>query len=177
MLIWRQYAPLVFLNARVLSNELRTLALGREDIRVVVLDATASSGIDTTAASAFIAASHDLAAEGIALWVVNVREAGWKMVVAALNAAGAAIPPVFESLTDAVARFEHEQRQNHADDDTWHDVERKHPDEGRHSNHELVAAYRPQSAEVAEIGDPSQRNDDDGGEATESEIGKDGQQE
>lgn len=106
MLIWRQYASLVFLNARVLSNELRTLALGREGIRVVVLDATASSGIDTTAASAFIAARDDLAAEGIALWVVNVREAGWKTVVAALRARGAAIPPVFESLADAVARFE-----------------------------------------------------------------------
>jgi MFS superfamily sulfate permease-like transporter len=106
MLIWRQYASLVFLNARVLSNELRTLALGREGIRVVVLDATASSGIDTTAASAFIAARDDLAAEGIALWVVNVREAGWKTVVAALRARDAAIPPVFESLADAVARFE-----------------------------------------------------------------------
>jgi len=106
MLILRQYAPLVFLNARVLSNELRTLGLGREDIRVVVLDATASSGIDTTAASAFIAALDDLAAGGIALWVVNVREAGWKTVVAALDARGAALPPVVESLADAVARFE-----------------------------------------------------------------------
>ncbi len=106
MLIWRQYAPLVFLNARVLSTKLRTLALGREGIRVVVLDATASSGIDSTAATAFIAARDDLAAAGIALWVVNVREAGWELVVAALGAAGGAIPPVFESLADAVARFE-----------------------------------------------------------------------
>ena len=106
MLIWRQYAPLVFLNARVLSNELRRLALGREGLRVVVLDATASSGIDSTAATAFIAARDDLAAAGIALWVVNVREAGWELVVAALDAAGGAIPPVFESLADAVARFE-----------------------------------------------------------------------
>ncbi|MEE8511085.1 MAG: SulP family inorganic anion transporter [Acidiferrobacterales bacterium] len=106
MLIWRQYAPLVFLNARVLSNELRRLALGREGLRVVVLDATASSGIDSTAATAFIAARDDLAAAGIALWVVNVRETAWELVVAALKAAGGAIPPVFESLADAVARFE-----------------------------------------------------------------------
>ena len=74
MLILRHYAPLVFLNARVLSNELRTLALGREDIRGVVLDATASSGIDSTAANAFIAAREDLAAAGIALWVVTLKE-------------------------------------------------------------------------------------------------------
>lgn len=106
MLIWRQYAPLVFLNARVLTTELRTLALRREDIRVVVIDATASSGIDSTAANAFIAVRDDLAAAGIELWVVNVREAGWKVVVAALAAAGAEVPSVFESLADAVARFE-----------------------------------------------------------------------
>ena len=106
MLILRQYAPLVFLNARVLSNGMKRLALGREGLRVVVLDATASSGIDSTAAEAFRAAREDLAAAGIELWVVNAREEGWKVVVAALNAAGATIPPTFESLADAVARFE-----------------------------------------------------------------------
>ncbi len=106
MLIWRQYAPLVFLNARVLSNKLRRVALGRQDIRVVVLDATASSGIDSSAATAFIAASHDLAAEGIALWVANMRKEGWDLVAAALAAAGAKIPPPFDSVADAVARFE-----------------------------------------------------------------------
>jgi len=37
---------------------------------------------------------------------VNVREKGWKVVVAALNAAGATVPPTFESLADAVSRFE-----------------------------------------------------------------------
>ena len=106
MLILRLYAPLVFLNARVLSNGMKGLALGREGLRVVVLDATASSGIDSTAAEAFRAAREDLAAAGVALWVVNARDEGWKVVVAALNAAGATIPPTFESLADAVARFE-----------------------------------------------------------------------
>ena len=106
MLIWRQYAPLVFLNARVLSNKLRRLALGRQDIRVVVLDATASSGIDSSAATAFIAAKNYLAAEGIALWVTNVRVESWDLIVAALAAAGAEIPPSFDSVADAVARFE-----------------------------------------------------------------------
>jgi SulP family sulfate permease len=106
MLILRQYAPLVFLNARVLSNEMKRLALGREGLRVVVLDATASSGIDSTAAEAFRAAREELAGAGIELWVVNVREKGWKVVVAALDAAGATIPPTFESLAEAVSRFE-----------------------------------------------------------------------
>ncbi len=106
MLILRQYAPLVFLNARVLSSGMKRLALAREGLRVVVLDATASSGIDSTAAEAFRAAREDLAAAGIDLWVVNTREKGWTLVVAALNAAGATIPPTFESLADAVAHFE-----------------------------------------------------------------------
>ena len=106
MLILRQYAPLVFLNARVLSNEMRRLALGREGLRVVVLDATASSGIDSTAAEAFRAAREDLAGAGIELWVVNVKEKGWKVVVAALESAGATLPPTFESLAEAVSRFE-----------------------------------------------------------------------
>jgi MFS superfamily sulfate permease-like transporter len=85
---------------------MRRLALDLDGLRVVVLDATASSGIDSTAAEAFREAREDLAAAGVALWVVNARDEGWKVVVAALNAAGATIPPMFESLADAVARFE-----------------------------------------------------------------------
>ncbi|MFV2034751.1 MAG: SulP family inorganic anion transporter, partial [Halocynthiibacter sp.] len=106
MLIWRQYGPLAFLNARVLSDKLHAAALGREGIRVVVLDATASAGIDSTAANALITAADDLGAAGIDLWVVNPRQKGWNTVVAVLQAAKAAIPPVFASLADAAARFE-----------------------------------------------------------------------
>lgn len=106
MLILRQYAPLVFLNARVLSNEVKRLALAQQGLKVLVLDATASSGIDSTSAEAFRVARESLADEGIELWVVNAREGGWKVVVATLNAAGATIPPRFESLADAVTRFE-----------------------------------------------------------------------
>ncbi|MFQ5527759.1 MAG: SulP family inorganic anion transporter [Thermoanaerobaculia bacterium] len=106
MLIWRQYAPLVFLNARNLSNKLRALALGRDNIRVVVLDATASAGVDSTATTAFIAARNDLLAAGVALWLVNVQEDTWQRIVATLDAAGAPIPLRFDSLDEAVARFE-----------------------------------------------------------------------
>ena len=106
MLIWRSYAPLVFLNSRNLSMQLRALVGQRKDIRVFVLDATAASGIDTTAIGAFGAAQDDLAAAGVALWIVNVREANWKRVVAKFTAAGKPIPPRFDSLDDAVAQFE-----------------------------------------------------------------------
>jgi len=106
MLIVRHYAPLVFLNARVLTSRMKMLASAREGLRVVVIDATASSGIDSTAAAAFRVARDELAAAGIALWLANVRAEGWKLVVASLTAAGAPIPPTFESLAEAVARFE-----------------------------------------------------------------------
>ena len=54
----------------------------------------------------FAAASNDLAAEGIALWVANVRKDSWDLIVAALAAAGAESPPSFDSVADAVAHFE-----------------------------------------------------------------------
>jgi sulfate permease, SulP family len=106
MLIWRQYGPLVFLNARMLSDRLRAAALERDGIRVIVIDATASAGIDSTAANALTGAMDDLGAIGIDLWVVAPRQKSWNMVVAVLQAANAAIPPVFTSLADATARFE-----------------------------------------------------------------------
>jgi high affinity sulfate transporter 1 len=109
MLILRQYAPLVFLNARVLSGEMKRLALAQEGLRVVVLDATASAGIDSTSADAFRAVRDDLARAGIDAWVVNARAEGWKVVVASMTAAGAKIPPTFDSLADAVAHFERER--------------------------------------------------------------------
>jgi hypothetical protein len=73
---------------------------------VVVVDATASSGIDSTSAESFRAARDELAAAGIDLWVVNARAEGWRVVVATLDAAGATLPPMFESLADAVTHFE-----------------------------------------------------------------------
>ena len=106
MLILRHYAPLVFLNARMLTNGMKQRALAREGLRVVVLDATASSGIDSTAANAFRVARDELAAEGIELWLVNVREEGWTLAAATLETAGAPLPPRFASLREAVARFE-----------------------------------------------------------------------
>lgn len=106
MLIWRQYAPLTFLNARILTNRLRERALEGDDIRVVVLDATASSGIDTTALSAFATTRDELAAKGIELWLVNVRDVSLKMIATSMEAADAPMPPVFESLREAVAEHE-----------------------------------------------------------------------
>ena len=108
MLILRDYAPLVFLNARRLTNQMKALAFARKGLRVVVIDATASSGIDSTAAAAFRAARDELAAAGIDLWVVNARAEGWRLAATTFEAAGAPLPPRFTSLREAVARFERE---------------------------------------------------------------------
>jgi MFS superfamily sulfate permease-like transporter len=106
MLIWRQYGPLVYLNARELAGKLKGLAASRGDIRVVVIDATAAAGIDTTAANAFLAAAKSLRAQGIELWLVNPRERGWLLVVEVTKAANAPLPPKFDSLQEAVDHYE-----------------------------------------------------------------------
>ena len=106
LIIWRHYAPLVFLNARVLCNKIRAVTGSRESLRVVVLDASASQGVDSSAANALTALRDDLAADGIDVWVVNPRQTGWSLVESVLQARGAAVPPVFETLADAVAEFE-----------------------------------------------------------------------
>ena len=71
-----------------------------------MLDATATAGVDTSAISAFATSQDDLATAGIELWVVNVRQVSWTRIVTKLAAAGKPIPPRFDSLADAVARFE-----------------------------------------------------------------------
>ena len=105
MLIWRQYAPLVFLNARNLSGQLLSLVRQRPGVRVVVIDATASSGVDTTAITAFAAAIEELHAAGTELWLVNVRDVAWKRIVAKLELQGIAVPPRLDSLDEAADRF------------------------------------------------------------------------
>lgn len=106
MLIWRQYAPLIFLNARRLSNELRSHVGSRDNLRVVVIDAVATSIVDSTAVTAFLSARDEFAAQGIDLWVANIHEESWNRVIAGLSTAGVAVPRSFDSLADAVSAFE-----------------------------------------------------------------------
>ena len=48
----------------------------------------------------------EFAADGIVLWVANAHEKSWQRIVSALSNAGAPIPPKFDSLAEAVDRFE-----------------------------------------------------------------------
>ena len=106
MVILHQYGPLVFLNARVLADALRKATQVDRNIRVVVLDATASSGIDSSAADKIASVRDELAASGIELWVVNPRRRGWKIVESLLTVKKLAIPRVFDSIPDAIFAFE-----------------------------------------------------------------------
>ena len=75
-------------------------------LRVLLIDATASAGLDSTAATAFLAVRDDLQAAGVALWVVNIQEDTWQRLVATLEATNGATLPRFNSLDEAVASFE-----------------------------------------------------------------------
>ncbi|MGI9374260.1 MAG: SulP family inorganic anion transporter [Hyphomicrobiales bacterium] len=105
LVIWRPYGPLVFLNARILAAELRERAEAHHNVKVVVLDATAAAGIDSSAAEALIGACKDLEAAGISLWVVDVREEGWKLVSTISEGEGLANVRSFESLSQAKEEF------------------------------------------------------------------------
>ena len=70
-----------------------------------------TAAVGRTPSGAFVDIDQNAEAQeitGMLIWrqyaplvFLNVREAGWKVVVAALAAAGAEVPPVFESLADA----------------------------------------------------------------------------
>jgi MFS superfamily sulfate permease-like transporter len=85
---------------------LRAQVKEHENVRVVLLDASTTSAVDATAASAFVAARDEFAADGIVLWVANAHEKSWRRIVSALSNAGAPIPPQFDSLAEAVDSFE-----------------------------------------------------------------------
>ena len=114
MLILHQYGPLVFLNARIVADELRSAVAAGRNIQVVVLDATASSGIDSSAADKLIAVRDELAASGIELCVVNPRRSGWQIVEALLSDKGAPFPIVFDTIQGAVGAFEKSGRSGFA---------------------------------------------------------------
>jgi sulfate permease, SulP family len=106
MVILHQYGPLVFLNARILADALRKATQVDRHVHVVVLDATASSGIDSSAADKIATVRDELAEAGIELWVVNPRKRGWRIVESLLTVKKGAIPRVFDSIPDAILAFE-----------------------------------------------------------------------
>jgi high affinity sulfate transporter 1 len=105
LLIWRYYGPLVFLNARRLSDELRAELAEREGTRVVLIDGTASSGIDSTGSAEFAKLRDDLAAEGIEIWACGFRQDIRERINASHEAKQLPLPRHFETASVAIEVF------------------------------------------------------------------------
>jgi SulP family sulfate permease len=114
LMIWRLYGPLVFLNARRLSNSIQTQLAQRSNIRVVVIDASPISGIDSTGISEFTKLRNSLANENIELWVANIRDLPWSRIAAAATSSGRVTLPRLTSLEDAIKAFETTGTENKA---------------------------------------------------------------
>jgi SulP family sulfate permease len=69
LVIYRQETPIVFLNARRTTDQLRQLA--REGARVIAIDAGAVSSVDSTGFSALRTVRDELAPKGTEIWLIN----------------------------------------------------------------------------------------------------------
>ncbi len=105
LVIWRQAGPLLFLNARRLTLDLREAVSAAEDVRVVVLDASSITSVDTTGVGEFAAARRDLEDAGIELWVAGAHDRVWRRTLSFLEAAGEPIPSTTDTLDQAVAAW------------------------------------------------------------------------
>lgn len=106
LMIWRQYAPLVFLNARRLASSIQAQLESRQDITVVLIDALATSGIDSTGLDEFVKLRARLTEQGIDLWVANVREPVWRRIATDAETMGRSAVPKFATLGEAISAFE-----------------------------------------------------------------------
>ena len=106
VLVWQPDAPLLFLNARNLSTEVRQLVQQRPGIQGVVLDASQVLVIDSTSASAFVTLDADLQARGIDTCVTGATERTWSRLLAMAEIADVAPPRSFATNEEAVAAFD-----------------------------------------------------------------------
>jgi MFS superfamily sulfate permease-like transporter len=105
VVVWRQEAPLLFLNARRLGDRVRTLA-DDPAVELLIADASGTTGIDTTGLTAFLTLRDELHARGVELWLVHPLLRIEEKSADGLALLGAEMPPIFDSLDEAVATFE-----------------------------------------------------------------------
>ncbi|MCP5032992.1 MAG: SulP family inorganic anion transporter [Actinomycetia bacterium] len=103
VLVWRQEAPLIFLNARRLVDRLRHLI--SDDIRVVVVDASVVSAVDTTGITAFMDLGDELRSRQIKLWIAHPLLRTWAKAQAQAGAGERPLPHLADSVDDAVAEL------------------------------------------------------------------------
>ena len=74
-------------------------------MRVVVVDASAVFGIDTTGMTEFLKTSEDLRSDGVDLWVAGPMLQTWAKIEVAAAEMSQEPPRMFETLDGAVLEF------------------------------------------------------------------------
>ena len=77
-----------------------------EGIEVVVVDASFTSGVDSTGFSEFTNAADELRSHGVELWVVHPLAHTWEQAQLRAAKLGRRLPPVFDSVDDVARAFE-----------------------------------------------------------------------
>ncbi len=103
LVIFRQEAPIVYLNARRLADELRELIT--DETRVVIIDASAVSAIDSTGYEKMRALRREYDDRAVEFWTVNPSLRKRRSVEEDVAVLDIAIPRRFESIDDAVAEY------------------------------------------------------------------------
>jgi SulP family sulfate permease len=103
LVIYRQETPIVFLNARRTTDQLRELAT--DGIRVIAIDAAAVSSIDSTGFSALRTVRGELASKGTEIWVINPSIRKRALVDEQADVLDATLPRRFETYDDALDAY------------------------------------------------------------------------
>lgn len=104
MLIYRQESPIVFVNARRVTDRLRELAT--DDVRVIVLDATAVSSVDSTGFDALRTMRDELEAKGIEIWTINPSIRKTALIDEEAAVLGVMLPQRFENHDEAFEAYQ-----------------------------------------------------------------------
>ena len=103
IVVYRQEAPIVFVNARRVTDQLRDLATPA--VQVVVIDVGAVSTIDSTGFEELRKLRDEFERRGVELWVVNPSIRRRRMVEHQAEVLGVAIPLDFETHDEALAEY------------------------------------------------------------------------
>ena len=104
LVAYRQEAPVVFVNARAMTDRLRDLATA--DVEVVVIDSTPIPSVDSTGFAALRTLRDELDERGVELWLVNPSVRKRALIDNEAEVLETTLPKRFESLEEAAAEFE-----------------------------------------------------------------------
>lgn len=96
---YRQESPVVFVNARQVSDRIRALA-STGAIEVVVFDASSIASIDSTGFTTLISLRDELAEKGVELWAINPSTRKSALLDQEAEVLGITLPHRFQSLDE-----------------------------------------------------------------------------